>query len=156
MQLSIFSLVEPPASPSASRDSDRDWTIRAATSRLSSLRWLDEFAPAGSFGRTSPAFCRTTKDGRLEPSSDSWGNAGIVEPTESLTLNLPEWAASDELCPSAAAVCSLSDILEPATSIPPRFYLTAKACAGILRRAAKRGKELPPMLHRALSAVAGE
>jgi hypothetical protein len=68
---------------------------------------------------------------------------------------MQEWAASDELCHSAGAVCSLSDILEPPTSIPQRFYLTAKACAGILRRAAKRGKDLPPLLQRALAAVAG-
>jgi len=51
-------------------------------------------------------------------------------------------------------VCSLSDILEDNGSVPQRFYLTAKACRGILRRAAKRGKELPPPLARALEAVA--
>jgi len=39
--------------------------------------------------------------------------------------------------------------------VPPRFYLSAKACAGILRRAEKRGKDLPPALLRALEAVAG-
>jgi len=66
-----------------------------------------------------------------------------------------EWAASDELCHSEGVVCSLSDILEPPISIPQRFYLTAKACAGILRRAEKRGKELPQLLQRALAAVAG-
>jgi hypothetical protein len=66
-----------------------------------------------------------------------------------------EWAASDELSRSAAVVCSLSDILEPPRSIPERFYLTAKACAGILRRAEKRGKDLPPRLQRALAVVAG-
>jgi hypothetical protein len=38
--------------------------------------------------------------------------------------------------------------------VPRRFYLTAKACAGILRRAEKRGKELPTQLHQALQAVA--
>jgi DNA (cytosine-5)-methyltransferase 1 len=56
--------------------------------------------------------------------------------------------------PSGGAVCSLSDILEEPGSVPQRYYLSAKACLGILRRAAKRGKELPPMLHRALSQVA--
>jgi hypothetical protein len=66
---------------------------------------------------------------------------------------MQEWVASDELCRSDAVVCSLSDILEPATSIPPRFYLTAKACAGILRRAEKRGKTLPEALRRALQSV---
>ena len=35
---------------------------------------------------------------------------------------------------------------------PERYYLSKKACEGILRRAAKRGKQLPPMLKEALEA----
>lgn len=35
-------------------------------------------------------------------------------------------------------------------SIPPRYYLSARACAGILLRAERRGKELPPTLKAAL------
>lgn len=34
----------------------------------------------------------------------------------------------------------------------PKYYLSAKACQGILRRAEKRGKELPPTLKTALIA----
>jgi len=67
---------------------------------------------------------------------------------EALTLNTSEW-------PSDAAVCSLSDTLE-AGSVPQRFFLSAKACQGILRRAEKRGKKLPPQLHKALLLVAQE
>ena len=74
-------------------------------------------------------------------------------PTESLTLNSCEHAAFLEPSHSDGAVCSLSDILE-AGEVPRRYYLTAKACAGILRRAEKRGKELPPALSAALMAVA--
>lgn len=48
---------------------------------------------------------------------------------------------------------NLSEILE--SSVSERFYLSPKACAGILRRAAMRGKELPPHLRAALEAVAG-
>jgi hypothetical protein len=48
----------------------------------------------------------------------------------------------------------LSDVLET-SAVPPRFYLSAKACAGILRRAERRGKDLPPALQSALEAVAG-
>jgi hypothetical protein len=40
--------------------------------------------------------------------------------------------------------------------VPQRFYLSAKACQGILRRAEKRGKKLPPLLHQALLSVAQE
>ena len=67
--------------------------------------------------------------------------------TESWTHNGSEW-------PSAVAACSLSQTLETGP-LPPRFYLSQKACVGILRRAAKRGKELPPMLREALEMVAG-
>jgi hypothetical protein len=38
--------------------------------------------------------------------------------------------------------------------VPRRYCLSAKACAGILRRAEKRGKELPDALKAALMAVA--
>jgi len=37
---------------------------------------------------------------------------------------------------------------------PLRFFLSAKAARGILRRAGNRGKELPPQLAHALKAVA--
>jgi hypothetical protein len=40
--------------------------------------------------------------------------------------------------------------------LPPRFSLSAKACAGILRRAQRRGKDLPTMLRQALKQVAGQ
>ena len=62
------------------------------------------------------------------------------------TPNISEW-------PNDAAVCSLSQVLET-TSIPPRFFLSGTACAGILRRAEKRGKALPPQLLQALQTVA--
>ena len=75
-------------------------------------------------------------------------------PTECLTLSTSEHAASAGLSPSDDAVCSLSDILETG-AVPQQYYLTPKACAGILRRAEKRGKELPPQLRLALQAVAG-
>jgi hypothetical protein len=63
-------------------------------------------------------------------------------PTEFLTLSTSEW-------PNAAAVCSLSDTLETG-NVPQRYFLSATACAGILRRAEKRGKVLPQQLKQAL------
>jgi hypothetical protein len=36
-----------------------------------------------------------------------------------------------------------------------RYFLSPKACAGILRRAAKRRKKLPAVLAAALESVAG-
>jgi hypothetical protein len=54
--------------------------------------------------------------------------------------------------PKDAAVCSLSDVLETG-AVPQRYFLSATACKGILRRAEKRGKALPPSLAAALLAA---
>ena len=48
---------------------------------------------------------------------------------------------------------SLSQILQD--DPPDKYYLTRKACLGILRRALERGKELPPKLKRALEIQSG-
>ena len=48
---------------------------------------------------------------------------------------------------------TLSQILE--VSPLPKYYLSKAACLGILRRAKKRGKELPPVLKQALEIQAG-
>ena len=152
MQLSMFSAEEHHASRSPSRDCAKDWMTRAATSCSPILPSLDAIAPAGWFGRMSPASCPATADGILAPSSGAWGNAGMGSPTECLTLSSVEHAASRGLSHNGGVVCSLSDILETG-DVPQRYFLTAKACRGILRRAEKRGKDLPPQLARALQAV---
>ena len=54
-------------------------------------------------------------------------------------------------CPSAARESTLSQILQ--ADAPEKYYLSAKAAAGILNRAKKRGKELPTMLREALEEV---
>ena len=61
--------------------------------------------------------------------------------TEFLTLNTGE-------SPNVAVESTLSSILE--ADAPSKYYLSAKACEGILRRAERRGKPLPAMLKAAL------
>ena len=154
MQLLMFSSAAPLANPSASLDSEKDWMTRVATSRSPILPLLTNIAPAGWFGKTCPESCPMTEDGLLAPSSGGWQNSGMGSPTEFLTLSTSEW--NHTLAPSLKddGVCSLSDILETG-DVPRRYFLSARACAGILRRAVNRGKELPQQLQRALEAVAG-
>lgn len=104
--------------------------------------WLYGSVPAGWYGKMSQESSLLTEDWLSDLSSRSWGNAGMGSPTEFLTLSISEF-------PSAGAASSLSDILETG-DLPPRYFLSPKACAGILRRAEKRGKELPDQLRRAL------
>jgi hypothetical protein len=65
---------------------------------------------------------------------------------ESLMPNISAW-------PNDASACSLSSVLETGL-IPEKYYLSGKACDGILRRAERRGKALPAALRDALVAVA--
>jgi hypothetical protein len=97
-------------------------------------------------GRTYPALFPQTLDEILQQSSPRFENAGRVTSRGAfLTLSISE-------SPKDAAACLLSQILEE--SVPPRYFLSQRAAAGILRRAEKRGRELPPSLHAALELVA--
>ena len=155
MQLSMFSSAERRASPSASPDSERDWQTRVATSCSPILPLLTAIGPNGWFGRTCPASCQATADGILVPSSGAWANSGMGSPTGFWTLSSSEWNHTLAPCLKDDGVSSLSDVLETG-AVPQRYYLSAKACQGILRRAEKRGKALPPSLAAALQAVASE
>jgi hypothetical protein len=119
---------------------------RAAIWPLSPSALLAEFARAGWSSKTCPASCRLTAGAILAPSSGRWQNSGMGSPAEFLTLSSLEFH-------SGAVASSLSDVLE-AGDLPQRFFLSATACAGILRRAAKRGKELPQLLKAALAQAA--
>lgn len=101
----------------------------------------------GSSLRTSPAFSLPTADGTWESWSQRWPTSGfLTSPTEF-------WTADTSECPNGGgASSSLPDVLE--ADVHPRFFLSPKAAAGILRRAEKRGRELPPALAKALRELA--
>ena len=75
---------------------------------------------------------------------------------DSSTLNIgekPSMTAVQEVCSawgphSAAKESLLSQILE--VNAPEKYYLSARACQGILTRASRRGKKLPELLEAAL------
>lgn len=87
------------------------------------------------------------------PASGKWAAAGMVgvrgpgggncvlQHGEGLTLNFGE-------SPNVERECILSAILEAET--PDKYFLSAKACWGILERARKRQKEVPLILKIAL------
>ena len=79
---------------------------------------------------------------QMPPDTSAWHSAY-------LTLNIPEWNNFRGRSRSEGSVSSLSDILIVG-NIPARYYLTVKCAEGILRRAARRGKQLPAVLKEAL------
>ncbi len=168
----MFSSSDLLASPLVSPESASGWMTRAATWPSTPLEFAARLLQPGSSSRTSlacfpvgPALRKTTEtwtwnakngDAQLESSLKvpispasfaGFRISGIVARGQCLTLNTSEWR-------SGASVCSLSEILETG-DMPQRYFLSPKACAGILLRAEKRGKILPQQLAHALMAVAG-
>jgi len=149
-------------------------TARTCRSRARGKAWRREAAPAaplpstlrdfvesynldGSFGRTCREFSPPTEGATSRTSSGRLGNAGILLPTGFWTLNTCEWTGCPGPSPSGgegsgSSVCGLSDILETVGEHLRKYCLSLKACAGILRRAASRGKDLPTRLAAALKA----
>ncbi len=132
---------------SQSQDSEKVWMESVATSHLNLWPLLDAFAPAGYFGKMSPESSVLNVEKPLESSFKGWLNAGMGSHGEFVTLSIGEF-------PNDVVESSLSQILETG-DVPQRYFLSAKASAGILRRAAKRGKTLPAHLERALREAAG-
>ena len=131
------------------------------------------FDLGSSLGKTCPALsAREPRRGRTSGSSSKKSAKLIAIPFLSLDLtpghgNLlgesywellspwlgGSWTFNTGVSPREGRVSSLSQILED--SPPRKYYLSRKACLGILRRARERGKPLPPQLEAALKAQAG-
>lgn len=131
-----------PADAEGSKESDP-----SSSSRQQGSPTLFSDLGDGSSLRTFPDFFHPTVD-EISPSfSRRWPSSGS-------TTSLGEcWTHDTSECPSEGAVSSsLPDVLEE--TVPERFYLSPRAAAGILRRAEKRGRELPQALARALRDLA--
>ena len=155
MDLLTSSLAGLPANHSVSPASDEEWMMNVANWPLSSAELLTLLAPDGLSGKTSPAPCRLTAEKRLVPCSERFQKAGIASDGEYWTLSTSEHNHILGQSRSEGAVCSLSDILEPIGDHLSPFFLSQRACRGILRRADKRGRRLPEHLQLALEAVVG-
>src|SRR5690606_18817498 len=100
----------------------------------------------GLLSKTSQDCFHRTRVKTFSSSSKRLPNSGMAWRGAYWIANTSEW-------PSDAAVCSLSGVLEMC-DVPERFYLSAKAARGILRRAERRGRSLPPSLRAALEQAA--
>jgi len=108
---------------------------------------LTSLDPSGSFGKSGRVSSVDAVDGILVPSSGRWLNAGMGSHIGCLTLNISEAPLS------GGGESLLSDILETG-NLQQKYYLSPKACQGILRRAEIRKKILPIVLQEALQATA--
>lgn len=146
-----------------------DLTVSAASSLSTLYDFALKLERAGCCGKMSPRHFqatteRTSQDLFLSSAAGTspcrmtvGGSQGSSpEPPvisecagEYLTLNTPEFPNFQGRSRSEGSVSSLSDILIIG-NIPLKYYLTVKCAEGILRRAERRGKPLPPVLKAAL------
>src|SRR5262245_19665202 len=120
----------------------------AASSSSDSSNSPERYVRRGSSWRMSQACFRFAEAATSVPCSAPWKTQGTLQRGEC-------WTRNGSACPSVGAVSSsLPDVLEPADQIPQRYYLSPRACRGVIRRAARRGKTLPARLQQALEAVA--
>jgi hypothetical protein len=98
---------------------------------------------SGSSLKMSLVFLPLTKEQTLEWSLERWPTSGIASVGGCLMLSTSEFPKGEGVS------SSLADVLET-DSVQQKYYLSPKACEGILRRANKRGKTLPPALQEAL------
>jgi hypothetical protein len=146
----ISSAADSPAKTSQSPDNAADSKLANAPASSSSSHGSQTslFQPeGGSSSRTFPDYFPAKAD-EISPSfSRRWPSSGFTtSPGEC-------WTADTSESPNdGAASSSLADVLQ--ADVPSRYFLSPRAAAGILRRAEKRGRELPSHLLAALEAVA--
>ena len=143
--------------------------VNAAAYSEQQLTLFDECesVPQGSIrgslcGRTSQVFFHPTEGWIFKPCSKKSEKVKFqcLKVIDGLPLdwcNSPElkshggyWTHNIGESPNEEKEFFLSRILQPVTDVPEKYYLSAKACLGILRRARERGKELPEELRIAL------
>lgn len=127
-------------SPSLSQASEKDSQELPDSCSNTFERYVNS-VHVGLSGRTCQERSQASR-GRLTASScPKWMRSGMVWHGEC-------WMRSFSVWPKDANVCSLLEVLEPC--VARKYFLSAKACRGIISRADRRGKPLPKRLRDAL------
>ena len=122
----------------------RDWLASVPVSGMSLSGWSETYGLFGSLSKTSlVSYLRT-------PVKTSRSSSRVL-PASIMVWRQRLWIANTLEFRSDAAESTLSDILE--ARVHQKYFLSKKAAIGILRRAAKRKRDLPPELESALRSV---
>jgi hypothetical protein len=113
------------------------------SSTLWSLQSMSK--PKQSSWRMCQDFYQATKAAISESSSLKWPTQGMA------TLNGEFLIRNSLEYPNEGVESSLLEVLQ--TEVEARYSLSAKACKGILERATRKGKHLPPKLQEKLENV---
>ena len=119
------------------------WLEREAASSTKSPGLLTRLKPNGSSSKMYLAYSQVNAEQTWEQLSERWSTSGMAWPGECLMHSTSEYPKDGGVSSSLRNVLETQPVLQ-------KFYLSAKACEGILRRAERRGKTLPEALDRAL------
>ena len=127
----------------ASQESDQD--SGGSSTESSALFDLEQYS-SKTWRVCSPQEMR--REVTSKPSSKRWPTAGIHSAGGF-------WTANTSVCPRGDADCSCSPSLTTILQqdVSEKYSLSARAASGILRRATRRGRALPPALASALKAI---
>lgn len=126
---------------------------RQALTKTTKKRSPTRSSPSTGDG-TSPSSSQRSPGSTPPSPREAGGRSGSAAGRSEQPLGVC-MTASGTAWPSAGKECisSLSEILWTGP-VPPKFYLSSRACRGILLRAERRGRTLPAMLKEALEQMA--
>lgn len=127
-------------SPSLSQASEKDSRELPDSCSNTFERYVNS-VHVGLSGRTCQERSQASGGGLIASSCQRWMRSGMVWHGEC-------WMRSFSAWPKDASVCSLLEVLEPC--VARKYFLSVKACRGIISRADRRGKPLPKRLQDAL------
>lgn len=98
-----------------------------------------------SLGRFPPTTVQTSPDSWPRFQASGMASHGVF-----WTASTPEWTAGQWPSRSVGVVSGLSEWLMETSKVPPRYFLSPRACLGVLARSERRGRPLPPALEQTL------
>ena len=126
--------------------SEQDWQENGVDFSGKSAELLTKQERKRLSSKMSPVFFPPITEETWPSSLKRWSNGGIAWHGGCLTLSISESLKDDE-------ESSLSQVLETQGDHLKKYSISEKAAQGILRRANRRGKTLPPRLQKALESL---
>lgn len=143
-----FGLADSPVKMSPSLEWVQDLGLKGndLASFMNFLDFLRKHAPEFASSKTFKGFCLRMEGEISKSSYDRWPNSGMLWDGVCLTAKVSE-------SPNHVKESSLWDAIEKG-SVPQKYFLSANAAQGMLRRVDRMGRNLFPHLRQALEILA--
>ena len=124
-------------------DDTTDYQTQSSYGKTSPVSYQHETTPSDVFWQ----LCLANPKSLSQQGED--GRVLVLCARTNVKSHGESWMPNISESPNAAEECFLSQVVE--TDVSPKYYLSDRAKQGILQRAQRRGKTLPPLLLQALT-----